>query len=340
MRRSRVAVVGFLTTVACGSSSATPPIVTDGGATYEGASPSDAGDAGTSSGTSGADASSGPPVDSGSASSADSGSSDATASETGVAGEAGSVGCDRAGLQAAVTDYLAAVQAADTKLMPLAPSATYTEVTQSGTTTTLGKGLWQSALSVTFSRSLLDVTSCETFTEVFITGGTHPYVLGTRLTISNGAISAIYTLVTQNGDWNFDATAYETCDKSEDWSVLPSSAQSSRDQLIANGQAYFDYFNTNMGTVPWGTPCYRLEGGKSCTPAIDSSSMTCDIGVPKGITFAMPHWVVDVDLGTAEGMTLFGGANGLPDSHMFRAPNGKLRYVHTLTICTVANCGM
>jgi hypothetical protein len=200
-------------------------------------------------------------------------------------------------------------------------------------------GLWQSALSVAYNRSLLDVTTCETFTEVFVTSG-HPYVLGTRLTVTGGVITAITTMVTQSGDWNFDATAYETCDKSEDWSALPTSAQSTRDQLIANGQAYFDYFQANMGTVPWGTPCYRLEGGKSCTPAIDMASMTCDVGVPKGITFAKPHWVVDLDLGTAEGMTRMGGDNGLPDSHMFRAPNGKLRYVHTLTICSVANCGM
>ncbi|MCL2451145.1 MAG: hypothetical protein FWD17_19540, partial [Polyangiaceae bacterium] len=170
------------------------------------------------------------------------------ASSTAAAGSAaggdagGAAGtCDRDSLQAAVNTYLAAVEAGDPTMMTLASSATYTEVTQSGTVTTLGQGLWQSALPIAFNRSLLDVTTCETFTEVFITQGSNPYVLGTRLTITSGAISAIYTLVTQNGDWNFDATAYETCDESEDWSALDTSAQSSRDDLIAGGQAYFDY---------------------------------------------------------------------------------------------------
>ncbi|MCL2451244.1 MAG: hypothetical protein FWD17_20045, partial [Polyangiaceae bacterium] len=79
---------------------------------------------------------------------------------------------------------------------------------------------------------------------------------------------------------------------------------------------------------------------KSCTPQIDMASQSCDVGVPSGITFATPHWVVDLDLGTAEGMTRMGGNNGLPDSHTFRAPNGKFRYVHTLTVCTIKNCGM
>ena len=60
---------------------------------------------------------------------------------------------------------------------------------------------------------------------------------------------------------------------------------------------------------------------------------TCDLGVPDGITFADKHWIVDRTLGTAIGMVRFGGANGVPDSHMFRCLKGKTRYVHTITIC-------
>ena len=60
---------------------------------------------------------------------------------------------------------------------------------------------------------------------------------------------------------------------------------------------------------------------------------TCDLGVPDGITFADKHWIVDRTLGTAIGMVRFGGANGVPDSHMFRCLKGKIRYVHTITIC-------
>jgi hypothetical protein len=289
--------------------------------------------ASTDSGTSGSNAS-------GEGGSGSSGSEAGASPAPGFVGDAGPIGCDRAGLQTAVNYYLAAVEAGDPTRMPVASSATYTEVSQTGTVTGLGMGLWQSALAVSFNRSLLDVTTCETFTEVFITTASHPYVLGTRLTVSGTAITAVYTLVTQNGDWNFDATAYETCDESEDWSVLPASAQSTRDDLIADAQAYYDDFQNNNVTVPWGMPCYRLEGGKGCTPQIDMASMSCDVGVPSGITFTTPHWVVDLDLATVEGISLFGGTGGLPDSHLFRTPNGKFRYVHTLTVCTVANCGM
>jgi hypothetical protein len=53
------------------------------------------------------------------------------------------------------------------------------------------------------------------------------------------------------------------------------------------------------------------------------------VGVPSGINFKNTHWVVDLELNTAVGLTQFGGAS--PDSHMFRLISGKIVKVHTLT---------
>jgi hypothetical protein len=243
--------------------------------------------------------------------------------------------CDRAGLQAAVDSYLAAIEAKDPTKMSTAASVKYMESTSSKSVdkvVELGKaGLWQTALPVKYSRSLLDVTGCETFTEIFITEGGHPYVLGTRLKLADGQISEIEVVVTDDGDWNFDAAAYETCAASEDWGVLADADRSTREQLIAAGQAYFDIFSDKTTEVPWGTPCYRLEGGKGCTPQIDKSSQSCNVGIPDGVTFTKTHWVVDVDVGGVVGITLFYSAS--PDTHMFRLVKGKIVKVHTLT-CT------
>jgi hypothetical protein len=244
------------------------------------------------------------------------------------------VGCDRAGLQAAVDSYLAALEAKDTSKMTLASSVKYTEVLKikdANTTVTLANGvLFKTAWTIKFSRSLLDVTGCETFSEIFIPTGSNPYVLGTRLTIKDGAIAEIYTLATDSDDWNFDDTANDTSSESEDWSVVPAANQSTREELIAAGQAYFDIFADKSTVVPWGNPCYRLEGGKGCTPAMDKSSTSCNVGIPDGQPFTKTRWTVDLDLNAVVGITMFMGAN--PDSHMFRLVNGKLRYVHTLTI--------
>jgi len=38
-------------------------------------------------------------------------------------------------------------------------------------------------------------------------------------------------------------------------------------------------------------------------------------------------------MGSVVGLIDFGGANGLPDAHTFRLENGKLRYVHVITLC-------
>ena len=130
-------------------------------------------------------------------------------------------------------------------------------------------------------------------------------------------------------DWNFDAKAYLTCAKSEDWSVVPEANRNTREQLIAAGEAYFMVFSDKETNVPWGTPCYRLEGGKGCTPAADKASQSCNVGVPDGINFKNTHWVVDLELNSAVGLTLFAGVD--PDSHMFRLIDGKIVKVHTLT---------
>jgi len=191
---------------------------------------------------------------------------------------------------------------------------------------------------IAYRHDLLDTFACQTFSEVFVTEGTQQYVMGVRLALKDGQISEIESIVTTgmvsgstitSKDWNFDAKAYLTCAKSEDWSVVPEAQRNSREELIAAGEAYFKIFSDKATMVPWGTPCYRLEGGKGCTPAIDMASKSCNVGVPDGINFKSTHWVVDLELNTAVGLTLFAGA--APDSHMFRLIDGKIRLVHTLT---------
>ena len=43
-------------------------------------------------------------------------------------------------------------------------------------------------------------------------------------------------------------------------------------------------------------------------------------------------YVVDEEMGTVNIFLLFGNPPGAPDTHTFRLVNGKLRYIHTLTL--------
>jgi hypothetical protein len=311
---------------------------TGGAATFGGSSSTNGGTntGGTTGGSKSSAGSAGMPSGGGASGDANTGGkSGGGASAGGVpsGGSGGSVAmqrCSRESLQAATDALAKALEAADSTQMTLASGATYAENMKSSTFT---DGIWKSAIEIAFRRDLLDAESCETFSEIIVTAG-HKYVIGARLKVADGKVAEVDALVTDEGDWLFDADGYFKYSKAEDWSVIPEAERDTRETLIAAANAYFDLFNDKTTEVPWNTPCTRLEGGQLNT------GTKCDTGVPSGITFANKHFVVDRDLGTAVGMVRFGGANGLPDSHMFRCLKGKIRYVHTITVCNEPNCGM
>jgi hypothetical protein len=238
--------------------------------------------------------------------------------------------CTRAVLQIAVDGYLAAQRSGNPSEMPLASQVKYIE---NMTEIKKDQGLWNTPLPIAFHRSFLDVDSCRTFTEVIVTEGSSPYVLGTRLKVDDGQISEIDSLVTQKGDWLFNAENYLQYSMAEDWRVLNANERVSRQALIDAGNAYFDHFSDKSVQVPFGTPCARLEGGLYTTRNFDDPKATCDIGFPEDkLPIVDRSYVVDVDMGTVNIFCRFGNPPGAPDSHTFRLVNGKLRYVHTLTL--------
>jgi len=239
-------------------------------------------------------------------------------------------GCSRVGLQAAVESYLAAQQTGNPSAMPLASKVKYSE---NWTEVKKEQGLWNTPLPVAFHRSIHDVDSCRTFTEVIVTDKSRPHVLGTRLKVENGKISEIDSFVTRQGDWLFNADNYLKYSKAEDWRVLNANERVDRQALIAAGNAYFDHFSDKTVQIPFGTPCARLEGGMYTTKDFDDPKASCDIGFPVDkLPITNRSYVVDVDMGTVNIFCRFGNPPGAPDSHTFRLVNGKLRYVHTLTL--------
>jgi hypothetical protein len=240
-------------------------------------------------------------------------------------------GCTRASLQAQVDKYLDALKKGTPSLMPLASQAKYIENRKE---TQLGKGIWQTPLAVDFNRSLLDVELCETFTEIIHTSSSHPYVIGTRLKITEGKISEIESLVTDENDWLFNAQNYLKYSSQEKWNILPPAQRSDRQTLIKAANAYFDVFSDRSSNPPWGVPCARLEGGAYTNPNGDPKA-SCTGGAPLEGTIKITNrrFLVDLDMGTVVGLASFGDKDGWPDSHAFRLENGKIRFVHTLTVC-------
>jgi len=248
------------------------------------------------------------------------------------------ISCSRDGLQRAVDLYIAAQTTGDTSALPLAPGLGYVE---NHAPAAIASGLIKTAMKIDHHRSLLDPSTCQTFTEVIVTNKEKPYVLGTRLRVNRDKIAEVEILWTTTGYWLFNADNYLKWSSSEKWDVIPADQRDSRATLVAAANAYLDAFlEGKKDGVPWGYPCNRTEGGMHTGNGSPTDS--CDVGVPAGVNIANRRFVVDEATGSVVVYCTFGaggpnGGSGAPDTHLFRVENGKLRYVHTLTHLLQAN---
>ena len=249
---------------------------------------------------------------------------------------AAEIGCSRDGLTAAVNTYLAAMEAGDHTLMPLTSNARYVENDRTtpqsfGSSIAVrvipfGEGLWTIPHKVDHRLNLIDVDSCAAFTEVVITNTCNPYILGVRLKVTGNQISDVFAVVTTTGDWLFNAANFARYSRDENWGVLPVDQRLTRQQLLADAEAYFRYFNTanRPMDVPWHGQCARLEGGAYTGDRVGA----CQAGIPDLNMNINTLWhLADVDHGMVVLYVYFGG----PDTHLFRILPTGYRYIHTLT---------
>jgi hypothetical protein len=236
------------------------------------------------------------------------------------------ISCTRDGIQAATDLYLAAQTKGDPSGLPLATGLAYIENMQ---IVDIKAGVIQKPMKIDFHRTLIDPSTCQSYTEIIVTDKTHPYVLGTRLRVNHDKIAEIESMVTQEGDWLFNADNYMKWSPNEDWGVIPAAQRDTRDTLVYAANAYLDAFLEAKGDlVPWGYPCERTEGG--LRTGKQQPDDTCQVGVPAGVNIVARRFIVDEETGSIVALCTF-GVNGLPDAHLFRIEKGKLRFVHTLT---------
>ena len=190
------------------------------------------------------------------------------------------------------------------------------------------------------------------YKKLIITDTTHPYVIGTQIHYDSTSIAAtkVEVIITDAGDWLFDAKGTLKWAVTESWTEIPAEKRDTRAVIQAAADAYCDIFNDPSVKVPWGTPCARLEGGSYTGSGKPTDK--CDVGsmslfpfrnnerderreadektVPSGVKITNRRYVIDEVLGTVDVFNTF--ASNLPDTHEFRIEGGKIRYVHTMTV--------
>lgn len=120
----------------------------------------------------------------------------------------------------------------------------------------------------------------------------------------------------------------------EDWTPIPVSKRDTRATIQAAADAYLDLWSTNATkpAVPWGTPCDRMEG--SAYTGNGSATDSCAVGIPPDNEppNINRRFVVDESMGSVSVLCLFQTMGNASDSHEFKLEEGKIRYVHTMTV--------
>ncbi|KAI0100109.1 hypothetical protein GGR51DRAFT_533854 [Nemania sp. FL0031] len=233
--------------------------------------------------------------------------------------------CARETLVAATNKLLEAQTAGTPDALGALSDVNYLEQFKAADAT---KGILTTPLKLDFNRSLHDTVQCATYTEMVAASGSHPYVVGTQMHFTtDGKLVNMSSLVTDQGDWLFNATGTLYWASREKWDVIPEDQRDSRAVIQAAADAYADIFNDKSVTVPWGSPCARLEGG--AYTGNGGANDRCDVGIPNGVKLVNRRYVIDETIGAVD---VFIDFATVPDSHEFRIEKGKIRFVHTITV--------
>ncbi|ORY17109.1 hypothetical protein BCR34DRAFT_475231 [Clohesyomyces aquaticus] len=249
--------------------------------------------------------------------------------------------CTKSLLDSTASSYLTAqtLGTPNTLTPLLSPSFTYLE---NNVNSTLTKSLLTKPLSIAHTRTIHDLLTCASYTELIAPNNTTPYVIGTQIRlIADGEsgdwkIASLDTIATTTGAWLFNASKTLEYVLKETWTPLSASLQSPRSVLIAAGDAYLDMWSNSTAdkAVPWGTPCVRLEG--SAYTGTGKADDSCKPGIPSNHNQkpnTRRRYVVDEEMGSVSIFCVWEHMMNAADSHEFRLEGGKLRYVHTMTEC-------
>ncbi|KAK3689172.1 hypothetical protein B0T22DRAFT_528259 [Podospora appendiculata] len=259
-----------------------------------------------------------------------------------------SAACTRSSL----TDATAAYIAWQTSGGTLSSSSTLTlsanlTITENDVVLPVAKSTLAQPIAIDFSRSFYDPVSCASFTELVSTAKTHPYVIHTHLFFDPDSLklASVDSVVTDDGDWVFDAAGYLKWTKQEKWDTIPEARRNTRAVIKAAGDAYLDQWGNTSVSVPFATPCARLEGG-AYTGERSPTTNSCKMGAfPQPLKVANRRYVIDEEVGA---VSIFNGFPWLekskpdgatPSSNQIRVEGGLIRYIHEITVCETKRCG-
>ncbi len=236
--------------------------------------------------------------------------------------------CTREGLIAAANTYIAAQISGKIDDLKLSQNFTYQE---NNKVVDIKHGVLSTPLKLDINRTSVDTTACASYQMLISTSGPKQYVLATQIRHvgdDTSTIALIDTIAATTGSLFFNAAQTLKYVQAEDWSPL-TGEKPSRDLLQKFGDAYLDMWTDKnaAGSIAWGTECERVEGSRLTTP--------CGASLPHGGSSKRNgnrRYVIDETQGSIDVLCSFDSLGNLPDSHEIRVVDGKVKYVHTITV--------
>lgn len=247
-----------------------------------------------------------------------------------VVNQAVAADCTREGLLAAANSYITAQTTG--KLDGLNLVTTNFTYQENNKAVDIKRGVLSQPLKIDLNRSTADTTACASYTMLISSAGTKPYVLATQIRhVGNdtSSIATIDTIAATTGSLFFDAKKTLGYIQKEDWSALEAGRRPSREVLRKYGDAYLDMWTDAKAadSIAWGTVCERVEGSSLTKP--------CGASLPHGgskTNNGNRRYVIDETIGSVDVLCSFDSLGSLPDSHEIRVEDGKVKYVHTITV--------
>ncbi|KAM7208130.1 hypothetical protein V8F20_001410 [Naviculisporaceae sp. PSN 640] len=249
--------------------------------------------------------------------------------------------CSREALLATAEKYIAAQTTGSLQDLQTSFATSNFTYQENNQIISIEKGVISKPLHVEYSRHTADTVACASYTELVALTPT-PYVIGTQIRHTAGStgntttITMIDSIAATTGDLFFNASATLSHFRTENWGPLEVSARPTRKMLQDAIDGYLDLWGgpggpTARARLPFGTPCERTEGSRyiNCTDGIPAG------GPLGGKENSMRRYVIDEVTGSADVLCSFTAVGNIPDSHEVRIENGKIRYVHTITLCAI-----
>lgn len=239
--------------------------------------------------------------------------------------------CNRADLLATAANFVAAVTDGTVASLPLSTNFTYQE--NNKPSTLARSAAFSKPLKIDLTRSTADTVACASYTLIISTSGSKPYVLATQIRHPSNndasSIALIDTIAATTGALFFNASKTLGYIRNETWTDLPESQRPSRDLLKKIGDGYLDMWTDAKAadSIPWGTNCERVEGSQYTRP--------CGASLPRGGSQknnGNRRYVIDEVVGSVDVLCSFDSLGNMPDSHEIRVEEGKVKYVHTVTV--------